>query len=210
MSELVLASSSPRRSDLLRSAKVPFVAVSPPIDEPSPSGPALSPAAVAEALAFFKARSVRDRKREGWVLGADTLVALDGEILGKPASASHAWRMLRALSGSRHAVITGVALLGPDGQRLIRSQTTYVTLREMSDAEVQAYIDSGEWRGKAGAYAIQETADRYVLRVEGSFSNVVGLPMELLAAMLAEARIASHAENPEGEWIGKCPPPDES
>ena len=92
--------------------------------------------------------------------------------------------MLETLSGSRHAVITGVALLGPGPRRLIASDTTHVTMRRMTDDEIQAYLDSGEWQGKAGAYAIQETADRFVTSVEGSFTNVVGLPMELVRRML--------------------------
>ena len=94
--------------------------------------------------------------------------------------------MLRHLSGTRHAVITGVALLGPDGRQRIDSETTFVTMREMTDDEVEQYIASGEWIGKAGAYAIQETADRFVDKIEGSFSNVVGLPVELVGRMVAE------------------------
>ena len=93
-----------------------------------------------------------------------------------------------ALSGSRHAVITGVAVLCPRNVRLLASETTYVTMRRMTAGEIDDYIRSDEWRGKAGAYAIQETADRYIVKVEGSFTNVVGLPMELVARMLAELR----------------------
>ncbi len=190
---LILASSSPRRHDLLQAAGVPFRAVPPRIDEPADLEGYASPAQLAEALAFFKARAVADRHPDTWILGADTIVALEGEILGKPRDADHARTMLHRLSRSRHAVITGVALLRPDGRRYLTSDTTYVTMRPMTDAEIEDYIASGEWIGKAGAYAIQETADRFVTRVEGSFSNVVGLPIELVTRML---RRYAHLELP--------------
>jgi septum formation protein len=183
--QLVLASSSPRRRQLLAEAGYDFTAVDPSIKEPTRVSARLSPAEQAEALAYFKARSVADAHREAWVLGADTVVAVGGRILGKPAGRADAERMLRGLSGSRHAVITGVALLGPGGERRIASESTFVTMRRMADDEIAGYLASGEWAGKAGAYAIQETADRFVDGIEGSFSNVVGLPMELVARMIS-------------------------
>ena len=186
MLKLVLASSSPRRRELLAEAGFEFDVVSPPFEEPASFQKAVTPAARAEALAYFKARSVADRHPEACVLGADTVVAVAGRVLGKPADRDEAERMLRTLSGTRHAVISGVAVLGPDGIRMISSETTYVTMRPLSEREVTDYLDSGEWIGKAGAYAIQETADRFVVRVEGSLSNVVGLPMELVGRMMAE------------------------
>ncbi|HAU37254.1 MAG TPA: septum formation protein Maf [Phycisphaerales bacterium] len=185
---LILASSSPRRRQLLAEAGLSFDVVAPTIAEPNDDLRGLSPQQQAEALAYFKARVVSDRRPDACVLGADTVVALGGEILGKPADEADARRMLNALSGSRHAVITGVAVLCPHNVRLIASETTYVTMRRMTPDEIDDYIRSDEWRGKAGAYAIQETADRYIVKVEGSFSNVVGLPMELVARMLAELR----------------------
>lgn len=180
---LVLASSSPRRKELLRQAGIAFEAVDPPVPEPADVGERLSPARLAEALAYFKARSVAENRPDSLILGADTVVSLNGEILGKPADADDAGRMLRMLSDTRQAVITGVALLGAE-RRCIASETTYVTMRELSDEEIDQYVASGEWRGKAGAYAIQETADRFVTSLEGSFSNVVGLPMELVTRLL--------------------------
>ncbi|HOF17825.1 MAG TPA: Maf family protein, partial [Phycisphaerae bacterium] len=165
-----------------------FEVVAPTIAEPNDDLCGLSPQQQAEALAYFKARVVADRRPDACVLGADTVVALGGEILGKPADEADARRMLNALSGSRHAVITGVAVLCPRNVRLLASETTYVTMRRMTAGEIDDYIRSDEWRGKAGAYAIQETADRYIVKVEGSFTNVVGLPMELVARMLAELR----------------------
>jgi septum formation protein len=165
-----------------------FVVIPPTVEEPTGRPNDESPTAYAESLAYFKARSVADQVPGRWVLGADTIVALDGEIMGKPADESDARRMLRALSHHRHAVITGMALIAPTQKRFIASDTTYITMVPMGQREIDAYIATGEWDGKAGAYAIQETADQYVSAVEGSFSNVVGLPVERLGAMLEHVR----------------------
>ena len=183
---LVLASASPRRRDILLEARYRFDVIVPPVEEPENVTADLSPAGQAEALAYFKARSVADAAPEAIVLGADTIVAVAGTVLGKPDGQADARRMLEALSGTRHAVITGVALLGPGPRRRILSDATYVTMRPLSAEDVGGYIDSQEWVGKAGAYAIQETADRFVDRIEGSFTNIVGLPIELVGALLAE------------------------
>jgi septum formation protein len=182
--KLILASGSPRRRELLAQAGWQFQVVVPPLIEPEPNWELLGPKEFAEALAYFKARSVWNNAPDDWVLGADTIVALEGRVIGKPADADHARAILRDLCGSRHAVITGLAVLGPGGVRLISSDTTFVTMRKASPEEIEAYIASGEWQGKAGAYAIQETGDRFVQNVEGSFTNVVGLPLELLGRMI--------------------------
>ena len=181
---LVLASASPRRRQLLEEAGWEFQVVAPAIPEPEGHLRLLGPKGLAEALAYFKARSVWDANPADWVLGADTIVSLDEEVIGKAGDEAEARAILSRLCGTRHAVITGLAILGPGGVRLIASDTTFVRMRKASPAEIQAYLDSGEWRGKAGAYAIQETGDRFVESVEGSFTNVVGLPMELLGRML--------------------------
>jgi len=183
---LILASASPRRRTLLSEAGIRFEVVEPPLAESHDGVDRLPPAQQAEALAYYKARSVARVRPDGRVLGADTVVALAGQVLHKPADAADARRMLRALSRARHAVITGVALLGPGPRRRIASERTWVRMRPMSEAEIAAYVDCGEWEGKAGAYAIQETADRFVTEVDGSFTNVVGLPMELVCRLLAE------------------------
>jgi septum formation protein len=180
---LILASTSARRRGLLREAGVDFEVIPPAVAEPT--APArLPPAARAEALAYLKARSVWDGRADVPVLGADTLVAVGDELLGKPADEADARRMLSRLGGTRHAVITGVAVIWPDGRRRIASARTHVTMRPMTPDELAGYLASGEWVGKAGAYAIQETADRFVVGIKGSWSNVVGLPMELVGEML--------------------------
>jgi len=186
---LILASASPRRRMLLREAGYDFEVVEPPLAEPEDELSDLSPARQAEALAYFKARSVAESNPGCCILAADTIVSVGGRVLGKAGDAVEAGRMLRTLSGTRHSVITGVALIGPDGRRLISSDTTRVTMRELSEQEIASYVASGEWIGKAGAYAIQETADRFVESLDGSFSNVVGLPMELTKRMIRELRL---------------------
>lgn len=183
---LILASSSPQRRDLLEQAGYDFEVIAPTIDEPDESFHGLSPAQKAESLAYFKARTVADLRPGRLVLGADTIVSVGVTVLGKAADADEARRMLGQLSSSRHEVITGVALVATDGRRLISSDTTHLRMRTMTPDEIEDYVRSGEWIGKAGAYAIQETADRFVESVEGSFTNIVGLPMELLGRMLRE------------------------
>lgn len=184
--KLILASSSPRRRQLLQEAGYPFDVVEPPIGEPQEETDDLSPTELAEAWAYFKARTVQQNNPDRWVLAADTIVAAGGQILGKPADANQARFMLEHLSDTRHCVISGVALLGKKDKRILSSDTTYITMKPMSTEEIDQYVESGEWVGKAGAYAIQETADRFIENVEGSFTNVVGLPMELVERMICE------------------------
>ncbi len=185
ISKLILASSSERRRRLMAEGGLDFEVVAPSLAEPTEYVLNLPPIQQAEALAYFKARSILDIHPKATVLGADTIVVLGEEVMGKPADAEGARRMLDTLSGTRHRVITGVAIVGPCG-RLIASDTTYVQMREMSPDEIDGYVESEEWAGKSGGYAIQETADRFISRIDGSFSNVVGLPMELVTQMLAK------------------------
>ena len=191
---LVLASSSPRRRDLMGEAGYDFDVVAPPLHEPDEPVEHLTPTQLAEALAYFKARAVSDLHPGRLVLGADTVVATDDHVLGKPADEAEARQMLESVSGTRHAVITGVALLTGETHRLIASDVTYVTMRQMTEQEIADYVASGEWMGKAGAYAIQETADRFVDSIEGSFTNIVGLPMELVERMISE--LDRHVDDP--------------
>jgi len=183
----VLASSSPRRAQLLTEAGYRFSVIEPPIAEPTGPVGHLPPAQQAEALAYFKARSVVDAARPPLpVLGADTVVALGGEVFGKPRDAADARAMLATLAGTRHEVITGVALIGAGGTRLLASGVTGVHMRRLSKAELDAYIAGGGWEGKAGSYGIQDADDPFVESYEGSFTNVVGLPMEMLRGLFAQ------------------------
>ena len=180
-----MASSSPRRQALLEQAGIDFEVAPPTVREPVPTGAIDNPRELAEALGYFKARAVADTSGNpnAPVLAADTIVVLDGRVLGKASNAAEAHQMLHDLSRTPHDVVTGVCLI-QGNRRLMASDVTTVHMRPMTDDEIDAYVESGEWIGKAGAYAIQETADRYVVRIEGSFTNVVGLPVELVQRML--------------------------
>ena len=191
---IVLASASPRRQELLRNAGIPFTVQSADIHEMPLAGEA--PRVCAERLAREKALSVFQRQSGNYVLGADTVVVVDDTILGKPRDADDAGRMLRLLSGRTHAVITGVCLVGPvpSGQLPVVSKTetaseaTLVTFCDLSDNEIRDYVATGEPMDKAGAYAIQGIASRWIPRIEGDYSNVVGLPVALVYRMLREQR----------------------
>lgn len=191
--DLVLASASPRRRELLRAAGVAFSVEPADVDEDLNAFS--DPEVAAVELALRKARAavaVRQRASAAVVLGADTIVAVqrDGRwsLLGKPVDSEDALRMLGLLSGTRHLVVTGVALVRTsDGAQRTGVERTFVTMREIAAAERAAYVASGEWQGKAGGYAIQETADRFVERLEqGGFDNVVGLPVALVLRLLEE------------------------
>jgi septum formation protein len=184
---LVLASASPRRQELLRNAGIAFEAQPADIPEdPLPGEPAQG---CAERLAREKALAVaRQRpslRPHDVVLGADTVVVVDGQILGKPRDAADAARMLRLLSGRDHQVITGVCLV-VKGEASVASETTLVTVNELTDKDIAGYIASGEPIDKAGAYAIQGIASRWIPRIEGDYGNVVGLPVALVFRMLRE------------------------
>jgi septum formation protein len=184
---LILASGSPRRRDLLSEAGYHFEIVPATAEEPKVAGQAIEPEQAAQALAYIKAKEVADRMEQpSVVLGADTLVACNGDILGKPEDADHARAMLHRLSRTRHRVITGVVLIDTmEGREVSEFATSWITMRPMSEKEIEDYVTSGEWEGKAGGYAVQETADRYIVKIDGSFSNVVGLPMELVSELLS-------------------------
>jgi len=180
---LVLASASPRRQELLRNAGILFEVQ--PADIPEDPLPGEGARECAERLAHEKALAIAEKRPADVVLGADTVVVIDGQILGKPTDAADAARMLRLLSGRDHEVITGICLVA-GGQWWVASETTRVTLSAISDAEIADYIDSGEPIDKAGAYAIQGVASRWIPRIEGDYSNVVGLPVRLVCRMLRE------------------------
>jgi septum formation protein len=190
---IVLASASPRRQELLRNAGIPFSARAADIDEtPREKESARS---LAERLAHEKALAIFKNHPRSFVLGADTIVVVDNVTLCKPSDANDAARMLRLLSGRTHIVITGVCLVEPavSGQlpgaskTRTASETTLVRMCEISSEEIHDYVATGEPMDKAGAYAIQGIASRWILRIEGDYSNVVGLPVALVYAMLREA-----------------------
>jgi septum formation protein len=173
---LVLASASPRRADLLSAAGLPFVAQPVAVDESRLAGE--RPDTYVRRLARTKARAAAAGPDEV-VLGADTVVVVGESVLGKPGSAAEAAVMLRQLSGRGHDVLTGIALVR-GGDELIDVATTQVVFHPLTDAEIAWYVASGEPEDKAGAYAIQGLASRFVARVEGSYANVVGLPVDLV------------------------------
>jgi septum formation protein len=171
---LILASTSPQRRAILTQLRIPFEVVAPDYDEV----PGTSPL----ERAAGKARSVEGGDRP--VLGVDTEVLLDGELLGKPAHPGEAEAMLESLSGRTHAVVSGLCLRTPAWEEL-HDETTLVTFRELTPRDLAHYVAAGEWEGRAGAYAIQGLGASLVERVEGDFLNVVGLPGSLLVRLLA-------------------------
>jgi len=173
---LVLASQSPRRSEILRQAGIPFVVRVAAVDETALSGE--KPEDYVRRLAEWKARAVEASPDET-VLGADTTVVIDGAMLGKPEDAADAHRMLRLLEGRRHVVMTGICLKHGDHVTVDWAETS-VWFAQMSDAEIDAYVESGEPMDKAGAYAIQGLASKYIRQIEGCYFNVVGLPVSLV------------------------------
>lgn len=193
--ELILASASPRRRDLLAAAGLRFRVE--PSDADEDLDAPLDPEELAEELARTKARVVAERHRgeAALVIGSDTVVAVGGadgdpaRVLGKPEDEAEARAMLELLSGTRHRVVTGVCVVDArDGSDIAARERTWVTMRAITPAEVDAYVASGEWRDKAGGYAIQENADAFVTALEeGGFDNVVGLPVERTLALLREA-----------------------
>ena len=175
--KLILASSSPRRAEILANAGLPFSVLSSAVDE-SPY-PGETPAALVQRLANAKADLVTARAiGPAIILAADTVVVLDDKILGKPSSIEDARHMLQQLSGRTHSVLTGVALVRlPDGERRQFMESTLVHFRPITDEELSSYLATEEPYDKAGAYAIQGQAGRYIPRIEGCYFNVVGLPL---------------------------------
>jgi len=190
---IILASASPRRQELLRHAGIPFTVQPANIDETPFAGE--SPRACTERLAREKALAVFKSRPQEFVVGADTIVVVDDMILGKPRDAQDASRMLSLLSGRTHTVITGVCVVEPVASKatsttgeqqlgIAVSETTLVSMCDIFDDEIRDYIATGEPMDKAGAYAIQGIASRWITRIEGDYSNVVGLPVALVYAML--------------------------
>jgi septum formation protein len=188
MSRLILASSSPRRIQLLREAKFDPEVVPPEVAELSCDY--LTPSELARFNARLKAAAVTVAYPDAVVLGADTVVALGSEVFGKPRDLEDAARMLSKLVGKTHEVITGIALIEANGGRMtLRAVASTVTFRSLSTTEIDAYLKMVNPLDKAGAYAAQESANVIIERISGSFTNVVGLPMELVRPLLRSAGV---------------------
>jgi septum formation protein len=186
---LILASQSPRRIALLTDAGVVFEVVDAPVNEFTPAtAPQWNPPTLAENNAWLKASAALLPGR--WILGADTVVARDGRIFGKPGSPNEAREFLRALSGGVHEVITGCALAGPNGEKIIFHEITRVIFHELGEGIITRYLDEVHVLDKAGAYGLQERGEMLVESVEGSRSNVIGLPVERLLPLLRERGLA--------------------
>jgi len=193
---IILASRSPRRRALLAEVVDSFEVVEPDGEEEAPPG--ATPEETAAARALAKARSAAASVESGIIIGADTVVAKGRETIGKPASPEDAARILRSLSGTRHRVLTAVALIDAASRReRIAIASTVVEMASLSEEDIAAYVAGGEPMGKAGAYAIQRTGDRFARVLEGSFSNVVGLPLELLREMI-DSMIAEGERDVQG------------
>jgi septum formation protein len=176
--KLVLASSSLRRRELLDAAGWPYEAIIAGIDESLK--PNEAPAAYVQRLARSKAEAVATRLQSGLVLGADTTVVVENQILGQPADDNDARRMLNLLRGRWHEVLTGVAAVRVGGETTVDYETTRVRFAEMTTEEIDWYIATGEARGKAGAYGIQGAAGLFIEEIQGDYFNIVGLPIRLV------------------------------
>jgi len=182
---IILASASPRRRQLLAEAGYKFKVIPSRIYEASFPAEGVTPVDYAKQLALAKATDVAQKHPNSLVIGADTVVDFDGRIVGKPADAKDAERITRMLFSRPHKVITGLALICKSRElRLVEAETTVVYPRKLTDTQIAEHIASGIWRDKAGAYAIREEDDPFVDHIDGSLTNVMGMPMELLGRLL--------------------------
>lgn len=190
---MILASSSPRRRDILAGLGLRFRVLPTAVHERTPAS--MRPGEVARHLAWRKAETARRHVRRGLIIGGDTVVALGRRRFGKPRSRADARRMLRRLSGRTHEVTTGLAVIDArTGTGVLGSETSRVTFRRLSPAAIAAYVATGEPMDKAGGYGIQGGAGQFVARVRGEYSNIVGLPVHLLRALLG--RFGIRVRNP--------------
>ncbi len=207
---LILASTSPRRRELLALLGVPFDVISPVAEEiPSPS---LPPGDQATQFALDKARSIAERYPNDLVLGGDTVIEIDGCLLGKPTDRADAERMLRQLRGRGHAVHTGIALLHHASHTTVTHlETARVWITPFTDDDLRRYLETNESEGKAGAYSIQGEGARLIETIKGDYPAIVGLPLRRTAALLAEHGIAIPHDvedlyrlKPYGNWKAFC------
>jgi septum formation protein len=183
----ILASVSPRRKQLLAEAGYKFTVVRPDINESAFPVEGIEACEYAERLALAKAKYVAQKYPDSLVIGADTVVDFEGQIIGKPTDAKQAEQITKKLFSRPHKVITGIAIVRlSDGIELSECDTTTVYPKRLTSEQIAEHIESESWRDKAGAYAIKENGDEFVERIEGSLTNVMGLPMELLQRLLTE------------------------
>ncbi|MDR0496816.1 MAG: Maf family protein [Treponema sp.] len=187
MEPIILASESPRREEFFRLLGLPFTCIPSNIDESF--DPSLDPGAVVEELAVKKVKKTLESLKDPplWVCGADTIIAMDGKIYGKPLDREDASRMLRAFSGRTHEVTSAIALYNGRAKTIdSRSVTSTVSFAPLTDGEIEWYLNSGEWQGVAGAYKIQGLASCLIAEISGSYSSIVGLPLREFYAMLRD------------------------
>jgi septum formation protein len=182
--KLILASGSPRRKELLTAVGWEFEAITAGIDESVKPGE--DPVTYVQRLALSKAEAVATKLEHGLVLGADTTVVVDHQILGQPIDDDDARRMLQLLNNKWHEVLTGVAVVRVGGESRVAYETTRVRFAEMSGREIDWYISTGEPRGKAGAYGIQGAAGLFIKEIEGDYFNIVGLPIQLVYELVKD------------------------
>jgi len=186
----ILASASPRRKLLLRKAGYMFEVICSGVDESAFEADEADPIGHARRLALAKAEAVARKYPGRLVLAADTVVDFNGTIIGKPRDAADAERITRLLFSAPHKVITGIALVNiTDSVEIVEADVTVVYPKRLTGQQIARHIHKGDWKGKAGAYGIQETGDEFVERIEGSFTNVIGLPMERVQRLLAQLNI---------------------
>jgi septum formation protein len=188
--QFILASASPRRKELLEKAGYTFRVEPSQVDEEAYEKAGVTSEDHCQILALAKAKDVAARFPDMPVLGSDTIVDYDGRIIGKPADAADAERITRILFSKPHKVITGIALVWKKKRiEIIQADTTIVYPKKLTEQQIQEHITGGLWEGKAGAYGIQETGDEFVDHIEGSFTNVMGLPMERLEKVFRQSGI---------------------
>jgi septum formation protein len=188
LSRLILASSSPRRKELLEDAGYTFTVKIPTVDEEAFAKTNLKPAEYAEQLALAKANSIAEDYPDALIIGADTVVYSKGQVIGKPKDAEDARSILKKLSASVHKVITGLALIwSSNNVKIVQSESTTIYPRKMTNSQIDEVIKSGVWQNKSGACSIEDF-DQFVEKIHGSLTNVMGLPMELLQKTLKKIK----------------------
>ncbi|MFX0005182.1 MAG: Maf family protein [Promethearchaeota archaeon] len=191
MKKIILASKSNDRSEILKRAGIPFEVFVTHVEEQKYkkkySNPIILVKKLAKAKANFARKEVSKKKLDAIIIAADTIVVLDGEVIGKPQSEEEAFKMLKKLIGRNHELITGIAITETNNSKIIiDSDVTYVQFLKLSDQEIRSYMKFNEWRGRAGAYSIRDKASLFIEKIEGSSSNVIGFPMHKLFEILKE------------------------